>query len=75
MPHDSIIPAAARTPLPPCTLSDVGFHPPTDGFMGRSAAGLLGIMSGSVAVFVIAGALMIASSVYAGEIRGKGGRR
>ena len=38
-------------------------------------AGLLGLASGSFAVFVIAGAVLIASSVYAGEIRGKGKRR
>ncbi len=38
-------------------------------------AGLLGLATGSITVFVIAGAVMIASSVYAGEIRGKGGRR
>ena len=39
-------------------------------------AGLLGVMSGSFAVFVIASAVMIGASVYAGEIRpGRGGRR
>jgi hypothetical protein len=37
-------------------------------------AGLLGLASGSVAVFVIAGVVMIGVSVYAGEIRGKGKR-
>ena len=38
-------------------------------------AALLGMASGSVAVFVIAGAVMIGVSVYSGEIRGKGGGR
>ena len=38
-------------------------------------AALLGLASGSVAIFVLAGVVMIGVSVYAGEIRGKGGRR
>jgi len=38
-------------------------------------AGLLGLATGSVAVFVIAGAVMIGASVDTGEIRGKSGRR
>ena len=36
-------------------------------------AGILGLATGSVAVFVIASAAMIGASVYTGEIRGKGG--
>ena len=40
-----------------------------------SLAGLLGLATGSVAVFVIVGVVMISASVYTGEIRGKGGRR
>jgi hypothetical protein len=38
-------------------------------------AGILGLASGSWAVFVIAGAVLIGAAIYAGEIRGKGGRR
>ena len=38
-------------------------------------AGLLGLATGSVAVFVIAGAVMIGASVCTGEIRGKGKRQ
>ena len=38
-------------------------------------AGLLGLMSGSFAVFVIAGAVLIGASIQTGGIRGKGGRR
>ena len=34
-------------------------------------AGLLGLATGSLAVFVIAGAVMIGTSVCTGEIRGK----
>jgi hypothetical protein len=38
-------------------------------------AGLLGLLTGSFAVFAIASAVMIGSSVYAGEIRGNGNMR
>jgi hypothetical protein len=38
-------------------------------------AALLGLASGSVAIFVLAGVVMIGVSVYSGEIRGKGGGR
>jgi hypothetical protein len=38
-------------------------------------AGFLGLMTGSVAVFVIAGAVMIGASVCTGEIRGGGDAR
>ena len=37
-------------------------------------AGFLGLVTGSMAVFVIAGAVMIGASIYAGDVR-PGGRR
>jgi hypothetical protein len=40
-----------------------------------SVAGLLGLMTGSFAVFVIASAVMIGASVHSGEIRGGGSLR
>ena len=42
---------------------------------GLGLAALLGMATGSVAVFVIAGTVMIVASVCTGEIRGKGGKR
>ena len=39
------------------------------------AAGLLGLLSGSFAVFVIASAVMIGASVCTGGIRGQGNGR
>jgi hypothetical protein len=38
-------------------------------------AGLLGLVTGSVAVFVVASAVMIGASVCTGGIRGRGGAR
>jgi hypothetical protein len=38
-------------------------------------AGLLGLVMGSWAVFVIAGAVMVGVSICTGEIRGKDGRQ
>jgi hypothetical protein len=40
-----------------------------------SLAGLLGLATGSWAIFAIAGAVMIGVSICTGEIRGKGGRQ
>jgi hypothetical protein len=45
-------------------------------FIGSlGVAGLLGLATGSVAVFVIAVAVMIGASIYTGEIRGKRDQR
>lgn len=38
-------------------------------------AGLLGLATGSWAVFAVAGAALIGTALYTGEIRGKGRRR
>ena len=38
-------------------------------------AGLLGLATGSMAVFVVAGAVMIGAAIYTGDIRGGKGRR
>jgi hypothetical protein len=42
---------------------------------GLGMAGLLGLMTGSWAVFAVAGAVLIGAAIHSGEIRGKGGRR
>jgi hypothetical protein len=38
-------------------------------------AGLLALVTGSVAVFCVAAIILIGAAIYSGDIRGRGGRR